>query len=176
MRDVTHRVGVRLLEGVAHLAGLLEALGQDKIADVRRTAVEALRAFPTVNASVDGTNIVLHKECNIGIAVALDWGRVRSRLRIDIGVDTHTVVVSFESPTDRGARQGHASAFFSASHAARCVACHNVAAHPPAPSCLASKDSGCTDCHMPAVTFGSRLNFANHWIGVYGKNQLKPVR
>jgi len=39
-----------------------------------RAAVEALRAFPTVNASVDGTNIVLHKECNIGIAVALDWG------------------------------------------------------------------------------------------------------
>jgi pyruvate dehydrogenase E2 component (dihydrolipoamide acetyltransferase) len=41
-----------------------------------RAAVEALRAFPTVNASVDGTNIVLHKECNIGIAVALDWGLI----------------------------------------------------------------------------------------------------
>ncbi len=41
-----------------------------------RAAVDALRAFPTVNASVDGTNIVLHKECNIGIAVALDWGLI----------------------------------------------------------------------------------------------------
>ncbi|HXW63029.1 MAG TPA: dihydrolipoamide acetyltransferase family protein [Candidatus Acidoferrales bacterium] len=41
-----------------------------------RATVEALRAFPTVNASVDGTNIVLHKECNIGIAVALDWGLI----------------------------------------------------------------------------------------------------
>ena len=41
-----------------------------------RAAVEALRAFPTVNASVDGTNIVLHKECNVGIAVALDWGLI----------------------------------------------------------------------------------------------------
>jgi pyruvate dehydrogenase E2 component (dihydrolipoamide acetyltransferase) len=41
-----------------------------------RAAVEALRAFPTVNASVDGTNVVLHKECNIGIAVALDWGLI----------------------------------------------------------------------------------------------------
>ena len=41
-----------------------------------RAAVEALRAFPTVNASVDGTNIVLHKEANIGIAVALDWGLI----------------------------------------------------------------------------------------------------
>jgi pyruvate dehydrogenase E2 component (dihydrolipoamide acetyltransferase) len=41
-----------------------------------RAAVEALRAFPTVNSSVDGTNIVLHKECNVGIAVALDWGLI----------------------------------------------------------------------------------------------------
>ena len=41
-----------------------------------RAAVDALRAFATVNASVDGTNIVLHKECNIGIAVALDWGLI----------------------------------------------------------------------------------------------------
>jgi pyruvate dehydrogenase E2 component (dihydrolipoamide acetyltransferase) len=41
-----------------------------------RAAVEALRAFPTVNSSVDGTNIILHKECNIGIAVALDWGLI----------------------------------------------------------------------------------------------------
>ncbi len=41
-----------------------------------RAAVEGLRAYPTVNASVDGTNIVLHKECNIGIAVALDWGLI----------------------------------------------------------------------------------------------------
>jgi pyruvate dehydrogenase E2 component (dihydrolipoyllysine-residue acetyltransferase) len=41
-----------------------------------RAAVDALRAFPTVNASVDGTNVVLHKECNIGIAVALDWGLI----------------------------------------------------------------------------------------------------
>ena len=41
-----------------------------------RAAVEGLRAFPTVNASVDGTNVVLHKECNIGVAVALDWGLI----------------------------------------------------------------------------------------------------
>jgi pyruvate dehydrogenase E2 component (dihydrolipoyllysine-residue acetyltransferase) len=41
-----------------------------------RAAVEALRAFPTVNSSVDGTNLVMHKECNIGMAVALDWGLI----------------------------------------------------------------------------------------------------
>ncbi|HVB88253.1 MAG TPA: dihydrolipoamide acetyltransferase family protein, partial [Candidatus Dormibacteraeota bacterium] len=41
-----------------------------------RAAVEALRAFPTVNSSVDGINLVMHKECNIGMAVALDWGLI----------------------------------------------------------------------------------------------------
>jgi len=41
-----------------------------------RAVVEGLRAFPTVNSSVDGTNIVYHRECNIGIAVALDWGLI----------------------------------------------------------------------------------------------------
>ena len=38
--------------------------------------MEALRAFPTVNSSVDGTNIVLHREINIGVAVALDNGLI----------------------------------------------------------------------------------------------------
>ena len=41
-----------------------------------QACVEALRAFPTVNASVDGTNVVLHKEINMGFAVALDWGLI----------------------------------------------------------------------------------------------------
>jgi pyruvate dehydrogenase E2 component (dihydrolipoamide acetyltransferase) len=39
-----------------------------------KAAVAGLRAFPTMNASLDGTNIILHKEINVGIAVALDWG------------------------------------------------------------------------------------------------------
>jgi pyruvate dehydrogenase E2 component (dihydrolipoyllysine-residue acetyltransferase) len=39
-----------------------------------RACVEALRVFPTVNASIDGTNLVMHGEINVGIAVALDWG------------------------------------------------------------------------------------------------------
>lgn len=41
-----------------------------------RACVEGLRAFPTVNASVDGTTVVLHREINVGIAVALDWGLI----------------------------------------------------------------------------------------------------
>jgi 2-oxoglutarate dehydrogenase E2 component (dihydrolipoamide succinyltransferase) len=39
-----------------------------------KAAVAGLRAFPTLNASLDGTNVVFHKEINVGIAVALDWG------------------------------------------------------------------------------------------------------
>jgi pyruvate dehydrogenase E2 component (dihydrolipoamide acetyltransferase) len=41
-----------------------------------RACVEGLRAFPTVNASADGTTVVLHREINVGIAVALDWGLI----------------------------------------------------------------------------------------------------
>src|SRR5882724_3906550 len=41
-----------------------------------RAAAAGLRAFPTLNASLDGTNVILHKEINIGIAVALDWGLI----------------------------------------------------------------------------------------------------
>jgi pyruvate dehydrogenase E2 component (dihydrolipoyllysine-residue acetyltransferase) len=41
-----------------------------------KAAVAGLRAYPTLNASLDGTNMVLHREINIGIAVALDWGLI----------------------------------------------------------------------------------------------------
>ncbi len=41
-----------------------------------QAVVEGLRAFPVLNASVDGTTVVLHKDINIGMAVALDWGLI----------------------------------------------------------------------------------------------------
>lgn len=41
-----------------------------------KAAVAGLRAYPIVNSSLDGTNVVSHKEINIGIAVALDWGLI----------------------------------------------------------------------------------------------------
>ena len=43
---------------------------------VVRAAAEALRAFPIVNASIDGTNVVYHNEINLGIAVALEGGLI----------------------------------------------------------------------------------------------------
>jgi 2-oxoglutarate dehydrogenase E2 component (dihydrolipoamide succinyltransferase) len=41
-----------------------------------KAAVDALRAVPVINASVVGETIAYHREINIGIAVALDWGLI----------------------------------------------------------------------------------------------------
>jgi pyruvate dehydrogenase E2 component (dihydrolipoamide acetyltransferase) len=41
-----------------------------------RAAAAALRHFPLLNASLDGSNIIYHNEINIGIAVALDNGLI----------------------------------------------------------------------------------------------------
>jgi len=41
---------------------------------IAKVTVDAIRAFPFVNASIDGDNIVYKKDINLGIAVALDQG------------------------------------------------------------------------------------------------------
>src|SRR4051812_1764435 len=41
-----------------------------------RAAVKGLREFPIVNSSVEGDSIHYHRNINIGIAVALDWGLI----------------------------------------------------------------------------------------------------
>jgi len=41
-----------------------------------RACVQSLKEFPQVNASIDGENIVYHKDVNLGMAVALDWGLI----------------------------------------------------------------------------------------------------
>ena len=43
---------------------------------ITKAVVDALRAVPILNASLDGDNIVYHQDINIGIAVALDWGLI----------------------------------------------------------------------------------------------------
>jgi pyruvate dehydrogenase E2 component (dihydrolipoamide acetyltransferase) len=43
---------------------------------VTRAAVEAIRAYPLVNASIEGANIIHHNEINVGIAVALENGLI----------------------------------------------------------------------------------------------------
>lgn len=41
---------------------------------VARATAEALKAFPIVNASIEGKNVIYHNEVNIGVAVALEGG------------------------------------------------------------------------------------------------------
>jgi len=41
---------------------------------IYRAVIEALRAYPILNASVDGTRIVYHANINLGVAVAINDG------------------------------------------------------------------------------------------------------
>ncbi len=41
-----------------------------------RAVVNAIRQHPIVNSSVEGDNVRYHKNINLGIAVALDWGLI----------------------------------------------------------------------------------------------------
>jgi 2-oxoglutarate dehydrogenase E2 component (dihydrolipoamide succinyltransferase) len=41
-----------------------------------RAACAALRQYPLVNASIEGTNIIYHRDINLGVAVALENGLI----------------------------------------------------------------------------------------------------
>ena len=41
---------------------------------ILKATVDALKAFPMLNASLDGNRIIYHRNVNLGLAVALDWG------------------------------------------------------------------------------------------------------
>jgi len=43
---------------------------------VMKAASGALKAFPVLNASLDGGDIVYREDINLGVAVALDWGLI----------------------------------------------------------------------------------------------------
>jgi 2-oxoglutarate dehydrogenase E2 component (dihydrolipoamide succinyltransferase) len=43
---------------------------------VAKAAAEAIRHYPILNASIEGTNIIYHNEINLGIAVALENGLI----------------------------------------------------------------------------------------------------
>jgi 2-oxoglutarate dehydrogenase E2 component (dihydrolipoamide succinyltransferase) len=43
---------------------------------ILKATVDALKAFPTLNASLDGNRIIYHQSVNLGLAVALDWGLI----------------------------------------------------------------------------------------------------
>jgi 2-oxoglutarate dehydrogenase E2 component (dihydrolipoamide succinyltransferase) len=41
-----------------------------------QAVVTGLREFPTINASMDDASVIYHRDLNIGIAVALEWGLI----------------------------------------------------------------------------------------------------
>jgi pyruvate dehydrogenase E2 component (dihydrolipoamide acetyltransferase) len=41
-----------------------------------QAVIAGLREFPIINASMDETNVIYHRDINVGIAVALDWGLI----------------------------------------------------------------------------------------------------
>ena len=43
---------------------------------ILKATVDALKAFPVLNSSVEGDAIVYRRDVNIGMAVALDWGLI----------------------------------------------------------------------------------------------------
>ena len=43
---------------------------------ILKATVDALKAYPVLNSSVDGDSMIFKKDVNIGVAVALDWGLI----------------------------------------------------------------------------------------------------
>jgi 2-oxoglutarate dehydrogenase E2 component (dihydrolipoamide succinyltransferase) len=43
---------------------------------IMKACVDALKAFPMLNASLDGRRIIYHRAIHLGLAVALDWGLI----------------------------------------------------------------------------------------------------
>jgi pyruvate dehydrogenase E2 component (dihydrolipoamide acetyltransferase) len=68
---------------------------------ITRAAVVALRQYPLLNASIDGSNIIYHNEINIGIAVALENGLIVPVIR---GADEKNVLGLQHSIVDLATR------------------------------------------------------------------------
>ena len=43
---------------------------------IMKAVIKGLQAFPIVNTSIDGDNIIYKQDINLGIAVSLDWGLI----------------------------------------------------------------------------------------------------
>jgi len=68
---------------------------------VLRAATAALRQYPILNASIDGTNVIYHRDINLGIAVALENGLIVPVIR---NADEKNVVGLQRAISDLAAR------------------------------------------------------------------------
>jgi pyruvate dehydrogenase E2 component (dihydrolipoamide acetyltransferase) len=68
---------------------------------VLKAACVALRQFPILNASIEGTNIIYHRDINLGIAVALENGLIVPVIR---NADEKSVIGLQRSVADLAAR------------------------------------------------------------------------
>ncbi len=61
-----------------HKGAWQERTGQNLTytAFIAKAAVDALKSFPIVNASLDDNRVIYHRNVNLGMAVALDWGLI----------------------------------------------------------------------------------------------------
>jgi pyruvate dehydrogenase E2 component (dihydrolipoamide acetyltransferase) len=72
--DMTHCVGLRAKHKPAYLDR--HGVKLSYLSFVIKAVCDGLRAWPILNSSVDGHDIVYKKSLNIGVAVALDWGLI----------------------------------------------------------------------------------------------------
>ncbi len=68
---------------------------------IAAAAVEALRQFPIVNASLQGDSIQYHANIHIGIAVALEWGLIVPVIREAEGKSFRDLAVSIADVAER---------------------------------------------------------------------------
>ena len=60
----------------SRLAAVREGRKASYLSFIIKAVADALKAFPVLNASVDGDSIVYHQQINIGVAVALETGLI----------------------------------------------------------------------------------------------------
>jgi len=60
----------------SHIASIRERKKTSYLSYIIKAVADALKAFPILNVSVDGDNVVYHKQINIGVAVALETGLI----------------------------------------------------------------------------------------------------
>ena len=70
-----------------------------------KAAVEALKRFPTVNASIEGNDIVYHEYYDIGVAVSTDRGLMVPVIR-DADLKSYADIEKEHRPVRRKARDG----------------------------------------------------------------------